>query len=185
MRFLTSELAGHDLVGLPCLAVEVENKLERRCQPTIPVAGQSWPLVPDVPGKAPPALRAHPVEPAIPVRDDFVVAVDQPEIDQHLAIGGHRQLIEYAAHQGIPINDGVRIVTLVAVGRRCEAQRRLLAGHQCSDHGGIGGITTDHAMRTQLPDVARTRDRIDRRIGYLVGSIVVGISRGLLATIHQ
>ncbi len=107
MRFLTRKFTGHDLVGLACLAVEVKNKLERRCQPTIPVAGQSRPLIPDVPGKPPPALGAYPVKPAIPVRNDFVVAVDQPEIDQHLAIDGHRQLIEYAAHQGIPINDGV------------------------------------------------------------------------------
>ena len=117
MGFLSGEFAGHDLVGLTGLPVEVKDKLERRRQPTIPIAGKSRPLIPHIPSKTPPALGAHPVEPAIPIRDNFVVAVNQSEIDQHLAIGGHRQLTEYATHQDIPINDGVCVVPLIAVRR--------------------------------------------------------------------
>jgi hypothetical protein len=86
VRFLASVLAGHDLVGFAGAAVEVENELEAGSQSALPVAGHAWPLIPDVPRKAPPALLTHPGQPAVPIRDDFVVAVDQPEVDQHLSV---------------------------------------------------------------------------------------------------
>jgi hypothetical protein len=70
----------------------------------------------------------------VPIRDDFVVAVDQPEVDQHLSVAGHRQVREHAAHQAIPIGDAARgVVALVAVGRRGEAQAAVTL-HQRSDH---------------------------------------------------
>src|SRR3546814_5616639 len=98
---LAGKLAGHRLVGFARLPVEVEDEFKARRQTPLPITGHPWPLVPDVPGKTPPALAAHPVEPCVPIRDELVVAVDQAEVDQHLAIGGHGHLREHAAHQEI------------------------------------------------------------------------------------
>src|SRR5690606_17290811 len=136
MRLLTRVLAGHDLVGLAALAVEVKNKFEARREPPRPVAGHPWPLVPDVPREAPPPLDTHPAEPRVPVRDDLVVAMDEPEIDQHLAIVTHRQMGEHATHQAVPVGNAARgVVALVTVRRAGEAQTRRVALHQRSDDG--------------------------------------------------
>ena len=82
--------------------------------------GEPRPLVPDVEAEAAPALLPHPVEPALPVGLPLVVAVDQPEIDQDLAVVRHdiRKVPEDALHQRVPVADAAgRVVALVAVGR--------------------------------------------------------------------
>jgi len=56
--------AGDDLVGLPRRAIEVEDELERRRQPAVPVTRQARSLIPGVPPEPPPALGAHPFDPA-------------------------------------------------------------------------------------------------------------------------
>ncbi len=105
MRILSRVLAGHDLVGLAALPVEVKNEFKARGKPPLPVPRHPRPLIPDVPREAPPALGAHPFDPCIPIGDDFVFAVDQPNVDQHLSVVGHWRPGEHAAHQGIPIGN--------------------------------------------------------------------------------
>src|SRR5690606_34335818 len=124
--------AGHDLVRLSRLAIEVEHELECGRQTPVPVAGKSGPLVPDVKAEAPPALSSHPVEPGFPIGLPLVVAVDEAEVDEHLAILGYHlvEVVEDAAHQGVPIADPTGgVVPLVAVGWAREQQRRALAVH--------------------------------------------------------
>ena len=184
-----ANLQGTILLGLRACAVEVEDELEARREATVPVAGQSRPLVPDVPGEAPPALAAHPVEPAVPVRDDFVVAVDQPEVDQHLAVGGHRQLREHAAHQGVPIGDAAGgVVALVAVGRRGEAQRARSPAISAATTVGVGGVAADQAMRAQRQTSPGRDTGFDRRIRHVVSGvrfIVVLLVAGSVASPHR
>src|SRR3546814_12058490 len=59
VRLLAGKLAGHRLVGFARLPVEVEDEFKARRQTPLPITGHPWPLVPDVPGKTPPALAAQ------------------------------------------------------------------------------------------------------------------------------
>src|SRR5690606_15051857 len=68
VRLVAGPFAGHDLVRLARLAVEVEQELVARREATGPVAGHGHRLVPDIPTEAPPTLGAHPLDPAVPVR---------------------------------------------------------------------------------------------------------------------
>jgi hypothetical protein len=44
-----------------------------------------------------------------------------------------------------------------------------------SDDGRIRGITADDAMRANLPDIARARDRVGRHLRHIVSGILVGL----------
>ena len=87
MHVLARELAGDDLVGLARLAVEVEDELVARRQTPSPVPGHGHRLIPHVPPEEAPALLGHPRQPVVPVADDRALAMDQAEVDQHLAVG--------------------------------------------------------------------------------------------------
>jgi hypothetical protein len=118
-----AQRAGHDLVRLPRHAVEVEQELEGRRKSAVPVASQAGALIQGVDPEAPPVPRAHPVDPALPVGLPLAVAVDQPEIDEHLPGLRHRrrQMAEDAAHQRIPVqNAAVGAFPLVPTGRERE-----------------------------------------------------------------
>ena len=52
-----------------------------------------------------------------------------------------------------------------AVGRVGREQRRLLAGHQQLDLGGVGRIAAEQAVRTELVQLTRLRLRLGRRLG--------------------
>jgi hypothetical protein len=65
--FLTCPLAGHDFVRTARGAIEVKDELEAGRKASIPIPRHPGALIPDVPGKAPPADFAHPLEPLVPV----------------------------------------------------------------------------------------------------------------------
>src|SRR3990167_9549274 len=112
--------ARHDLVRFPRRAIEVEEELEGRREPAGPVARQAGTLIPDVEAEAAPALLPHPVEPPLPIGLPLVVAVDQSEIDQDLAVVGHHvhYVTEDALHECVPVTDASgRVVALVGIGR--------------------------------------------------------------------
>ncbi|NKA37083.1 hypothetical protein GO300_05143 [Ralstonia solanacearum] len=183
---LASVLARHGLVCLASLTIEVEDEFEGWCQPATPVAGHARSLVPHVPAEPPPALRAHPRDPGIPVWDDLAVAVDQPEVDEHLAVARHRHVAEDAAHQHVPVRDTTGgVIALVGVGRRGKAQRGLLARHQGRDHRAVGGIAADQAVLAQEPDVARPGHRHRRCCGHVVRLIRFRIARPIVLSFAQ
>ena len=103
--------------------------------------------------------------------------MDQTQVDQHLASGSHGQLRKDAAHQSIPINNGVCVVSLGTVGRRGETQRSLFRLHQSGDHRRVTGIATDQTVRTKQPDITSSRYRVDRRVRNFVTCVwgIVGI----------
>ena len=105
--------------------------------------------------------------------------MDQSEVDQHLAIGGHGQLVEHAAHQAVPVGDVARcVVALVAVGGRSEAQAREVTLHQRSDHVAVGGVATDQAVRADGPNIADSRNCHDGCFWHIVSSVrLLGVGR--------
>lgn len=132
MADLACRLAGDDLVWFARMLVEVKDEFKCRREAAVPIARYACPLVPDVEAEAAPTLAAHPVEPALPVGQPFVVAMDQAQVDQHLAVL-HHDLVEpaeHTAHQRIPITDtSGRIVTLIAIRRTSKKQMRTLTSH--------------------------------------------------------
>lgn len=185
MRVQPGVLAGNDRVGLAALVIEVEDELEAWGEAPGPVARHPGALVPDVPGEPTPALGVHPGEPSIPVRHHLVVAVDEAQVYQDLAVGAHRQTGEDPAHQGIPVVDTARgVAALVGVGRRGEAQPRLLARHQGCHHGRVGGVAAQQAMVSQGPQVAQAGHR---HRGDFIGGVrrIACLARGLLWFIGQ
>ena len=102
--------------------------------------------------------------------------MDQPQVDQHLAIRGHRQRGKHAAHQSVPIGDGVGaqlgVLTLAAVGRGGKAQLRFVTSHQSRDHTGVGGVAADQAVCAELPDIARARNGNDGHGRYRIAGVL-------------
>ena len=98
--------------------------------------------------------------------------VDQAKVDQRLAVVRHRQVLEHAAHQAIPIGDAARgVVALVAVGWRGEAQPRGITAHQRGDHGPVGRIATDQTVLADGPDIAGAGHRHDGCIRHIVRNV--------------
>ncbi len=109
--------------------------------------------------------------------------MDQPEIDKYLAILGHHlaEVAEDGAHQRVPIaNTSGRVVTLAAIRRGREHERRALAVHHARDDSGIGAIAAEQPMMTELPEIARSAYGLAQGLRRFVGIVVTLSRRGVL-----
>ncbi len=83
---------------------------------------------------------------------------------------------EDALHQTIPITNAAgRTGALVGVRRAGDEQVRLFASHQRADHGSVGGVTADQAVRAESPHIAGARDGIGRHLGHVIGFVLAAL----------